>query len=224
MSWGITLGLAALSFLGLAIVLKAPRKSWEAIGAVLLLGIAGFAWQARPAQPGAPKASAEGKRPDARALLAAQQQLASQSGMAPNSWMVISGAMARNGQFGDAAGIVLGAIEQDPKNSDAWQALANYLTMHSEGSLSPASLYAFRRAAEADPQSPGPPFFLGLALASNGKFDEGRALWADLLARTPGDAPWRADLAERLGRLDAFIATQRQSVAGPAASAPPPTR
>lgn len=208
MSWVMTLALAALSFVALAFVLKAPRKGWEAIAAALLVGIAGFAWQARPAQPGAPKASAEGKRPDAGALLAAQQQLASQSGMAPNSWMVISGAMARNGQFGDAAGIVLGAVEQDPKNSDAWQALANYLTMHSEGSLSPAALYAFRRAAQADPQSPGPPFFLGLALASNGKLDEGRAMWADLLARAPKDAPWRADLAERLARLDAFIAAQ----------------
>lgn len=214
MSWVVTLGLAALCFVALALVLKAPRKGWEAIGAALLLGIAGFAWQARPAQPGAPKAAAEGRKQDAGALIAAQQQLASQSGMAPNSWMVISGAIARNGQFGDAAGVVLGAIEQDPKNSDAWQALANYLTMHAEGSLSPAALYAYRRAAQADPDSPGPPFFLGLALASNGKLDEGRKQWADLLARAPKDAPWRADLAERLARLDAFIAAQGVAAAG----------
>jgi cytochrome c-type biogenesis protein CcmH len=37
-----------------------------------------------------------------------------------------------------------------------------------------------------------------------------------LLARSPKDAPWRADLAERLQRLDAFIAMQAQQQAAAA--------
>ncbi len=208
MGWVLVFGLALAAFAALVLVFKAPRKGWEAIGAALLLGIAGFAWQARPAQPGAPKQAVEAERKDATALVAARQELAKASGQPPNSWMVIADALARNGDFGDAAGVVLGAVEKNPDNADAWLSLANNLVGHADGVLTPASRYAYDRAIQADPQHPGPAFFLGLALAGEGKLDEGRALWADLLARAPKDAPWRADLTERLARLDAFIAAQ----------------
>lgn len=208
MGWMIALGLALAAFAALVLAFKAPRRGWEAIGAALLLGIAGFAWQARPAQPGAPKEAQLAQRKDAAALVAARQELARQSGQTPNSWMVIADAFARNGQFGDAAGVVLGAVEKDPANADAWLALANNLVGHAEGNLTPAARYAYARALQADPAHPGPAFFMGLALASNGKLDEGRAMWAALLAGAPKDAPWRADLEARLARLDAFIAAQ----------------
>lgn len=206
----LIIGLAIASFLVLAFVLKAPRKGWEAIGAVLALGIAGFVSQASLALPDAPKEAQEQSGKSGAALIEARRQLASENAMPnqPNRWMIIADALSRNGQFGDAAGVVLGAVEKDPKNADAWLSLANNLVAHADGNLTPAAQYAYRRAAMANPQHPGPPFFLGLALAGSGKLAEGRALWADLLARTPADAPYRADLAERLQRLDAFIAAQ----------------
>ena len=203
--WVIALGLAGFGLL--VFVLKAPRKSWEAIGAALTLGLAGFALQANPALPGAPKEAAQRTDQSGAALVDVRQKL-STGGASPNQWMVIADGMARNGQYGNAAGVVLGAVQQNPNNADAWLSLANNLVAHADGVLTPAAAYAYRRAAIADPQHPGPRFFLGLALASSGKLAEGRAQWADLLAKAPADAPWRADLAERLARLDAFIAAQ----------------
>ena len=210
MTWVWIIGLAGASFLLLTLVLKAPRQGWEAIAAALALGIAGFASQASIALPGAPKEAQQQTDKSGAALIEARRELASESAMPnqPNRWMIIADALSRNGQFGDAAGVVLGAVEKDPKNADAWLSLANNLVAHADGNLTPAAQYAYRRAAIANPQHPGPPFFLGLALADSGKLAEGRALWADLLARTPADAPFRADLAERLQRLDAFIAAQ----------------
>ncbi len=210
MTWVWIIGLAGASFLLLTLVLKAPRQGWEAIAAALALGIAGFASQASIALPGAPKEAQQQTDKSGAALIEARRELASESAMPnqPNRWMIIADALSRNGQFGDAAGVVLGAVEKDPKNADAWLSLANNLVAHADGNLTPAAQYAYRRAAIANPQHPGPPFFLGLALAGSGKLAEGRALWADLLARTPADAPFRADLAERLQRLDAFIAAQ----------------
>jgi cytochrome c-type biogenesis protein CcmH/NrfG len=32
-----------------------------------------------------------------------------------------------------------------------------------------------------------------------------------LLARSPADAPWRADLEQQIARLDAFIASQQET-------------
>ena len=68
-------------------------------------------------------------------------------------------------------------------------------------------------AGETAPDSPGPPFFLGLALAQSGRLDDARALWFDLLQRSPADAPWRAGLQERLGQLDALIGRRNQAQA-----------
>lgn len=200
--------LAVLAFVIAAFVLKAPRKGWEAIGAALMLGLTGYALQGSPALPGAAKEAEETSAKGAKALVAARQELAKGNGAVPDNWIVVSDAFARNGQFGDAAGVVLGAIDKDANNADAWLALANNLVGHAQGSLTPAALYAYRRASAADPAHPGPPFFLGLALAQNGKLVEGRALWAALVAKAPQDATWKAGLQARLAELDAFIARQ----------------
>ena len=224
MGWVVIGVLAALSFAVLAWGLKASRKGWEAIGAALMLGIAGYALQGSPAQPGAPKEAAPQTREGAAALVAARQQLARDGGANPDSWVMISDALARNGQYSDAAGVVLGAIEKNPKNADAWLALGNYLMGHSEGVLSPAALYAYRRAAEVDPQHPGPGFFMGLALAQSGQFDRAEAIWTTLLARTPAEAPWRADLETRLTGLRAQMGKAMPPPPVSAPSAPTPAQ
>jgi cytochrome c-type biogenesis protein CcmH len=57
-----------------------------------------------------------------------------------------------------------------------------------------------------------------MALIQSGRLGEGRAIWADLLARSPKDAPWRGDLEKRLAELDAFVA--RQAVTAPPGMSP----
>jgi cytochrome c-type biogenesis protein CcmH len=111
-------------------------------------------------------------------------------------------------------------VDKDPANASAWLAMGNALVGHAEGTISPAAIYAYGRAAKAEPDSPGPPFFLGMALLQSGRLAEGRAEWAGLLARSPQDAPWRGDLAKRLAELDSFLARQ----AGGAAPATPATQ
>jgi len=206
-TWLLALALAIVAFVIAAFVLRAPRQGWEAIGAALLLGVAGYALQASPV-PAAPKQPRESTSGDPAALVKARAKV-TQSGIPPRDrWVVVADAMARNGQFGNAAEVLRAATNADPKNAEAWLAMANALVQHADGMLSPASLYAYRRAAEAAPEHPGPPFFLGLAFAQSGRLGEARALWGRLLAQTPPDAPWRADLSAQLGRLDALIASQ----------------
>lgn len=214
MTWVMVFGLAAVVFGAMVVFFKTPRGGWEAIGAALLVGIAGFASQASPGLPSAPKEPAEQPQASGEALVDARKALSEQNVPPSSQWTVVADAFSRRGQFAEAAGVVRGAIAKDPNNADAWLALANNLVAHADGNLSPAALYAYRRAALADPQHPGPPFFMGLALAQSGRLDEGRAVWADLLARSPKEAPWRADLEQRLGELDAFIARQNGAMQG----------
>jgi cytochrome c-type biogenesis protein CcmH len=68
-------------------------------------------------------------------------------------------------------------------------ALGNTLVGHSDGLITPAAQFAFQKAAKISPEHPGPPFFMGLALAQSGKLVEARAIWAELLRRAPADAP-----------------------------------
>ncbi|MCT2400569.1 tetratricopeptide repeat protein [Novosphingobium mangrovi (ex Huang et al. 2023)] len=208
MTWVLVIVLALLAFLFMAFVLKAPRGTREAVAAALLLGIAGYALQGKPGMPSAPKAAAEPVTANSAALVEGRMKV-SNKGIPPNNqWVVIADGLARNGRYADAAQVLRGAVEKDPKNSEAWLAMANALLGHADGMLTPAALYAYRRAAIADPNNPGPPFFLGLALAQSGRFSEARALWADLLKRAPDDTPWRAPLAQQLQRLDALISGQ----------------
>ena len=210
MTWLAIIALAAACFLALAFLFRVPRTGWEAILAALLLGLAGYAAQGHPGEPGARRAPDEAISTNPDALVAFRQKLAGSDDQS-DRWLLVADALARHGQFADAANLLRGAVDKNPGNSQAWLALANALVNHAQGTLSPAALLAFHHAAAADPAAPGPPFFLGLALARSGQLEAGRAQWAALLARSPPDAGWRADLIKRLADLDAFIAQARRA-------------
>lgn len=210
MSWVLAIGLALAAFAVLAFVLKAPRSGWEAIGAALLFGIAGYGLQASPGLDGAPKAPVQQFAADPGALVEARGAVSDSELPPSNKWVVIADGLARNGQFANAAQVLLGALDDDPENGEAWLALANALVAHADGLLTPASLYAFQKASSADPDNPGPPFFLGLALAQSGRFGEARAFWSELLERSPQDAPWRENLEMQLQKLERIIARQER--------------
>ena len=205
MTWGLVIVLALLAFSAIVFVLKAPPGTREAVAAALLLGIAGYALQGRPDLPGTSKEEAEPVSADPAALVEARLKVTNKGIPPNNKWVIIADGLARNGRYADAAEVLRGAVENDPKNSEAWLAMANALMAHAEGTVTPAALYAYRRAAKAEPENPGPPFFLGLALLQSGKVAEARGFWADLLAHAPADAPWRAPLAAQLQKLDAMM-------------------
>ena len=223
MTWVLVIALALVCLALLLFVFKVPAGTREAVGSALLLGIAGYALQGSPALPGAPQDGAEPMSGKAAAALVEARLRVSNSGIPPTDrWVVISDGLARNGRFADAAEVLRGAVEADPKNAEAWLAMANALVAHSDGMLTPAATYAYRRASTADPNAPGPPFFLGLALAQEGRLAEARALWADTVARAPENAPWREMLARQVVALDAMLAAQQgKAVQAPSDTVPP---
>lgn len=174
---------------------RAARLEW--LGAALLIGLAGYAWQGSPAMQGRPTVNQRELPVEGTADL--DQALTDlPAGQASQHWAVMADALNRRGNHQGAAQAIENALEAEPNNPDLWVALGNALLLHGEGRMNPAASLAFERAARLDPMHPGPPFFFGLALAQAGRLDEAEATWSDLLARTPEDAPYRADLAMRL--------------------------
>ena len=216
MTWAVILAVAAVVFGVMVAVLKLPRAAWELTGAALLFGLAGYAVQGHPGTPGAPKAAVEDEKTADAELLRQRQAMGDKFGQG-QSWLVVSDALSRAGQFRAAADLLGQAVKRNPNDADLWVALGNALTGHSDGTITPAAEFAFRRAAAINPDHPGPPFFMGMALAQSGRLKDARDVWAALLARAPADAPWRPDLTQRLARLDQLIAM----TSGAPGSAPP---
>jgi len=220
MTWVLVLLIGVAVFAVLAFVLKMPRAGWEITGAALLFGISGYALQGRPTMPGAPKAAVESEKVADATLIKQRQEMGTAFGKG-QSWLILADGLTRQGQYKAAADILGKAVAENPQDADLWVALGNALVGHSDGLITPAAQFAFQKAANISPEHPGPPFFMGLALAQSGRLAEARTIWAELLKRSAPDAPYRADLEARLARIDSMLTASGQAV--PSESAPSAT-
>jgi cytochrome c-type biogenesis protein CcmH/NrfG len=200
MGWLIVLGLVAITGAALWKWGGLPRSAFEPIAAALLLGLAGYALQGSPTQPGNPvQPRAETVELD-EAQIRTRGQMGQRFGSGPEWLNAADGAM-RAGVPQAAVTFIKSGLKENPRDPDLWVGLGNALIAHSGGLVTPAATFAYQKAAEISPQHPGPPFFMGLALAQSGQFAQARSIWTELLARAPAQAPWRADLESRLAQL-----------------------
>lgn len=187
--------IAALFVLG-----KLPAAARPLAAAAVMLGMAGYALQGSPSLPGKPVAAPEEPEGFGDVIADQRQGMADRFGPAAQ-WLGMSDGFARTGKTELAAKTLEKGLARYPDNVDLWVGLGNALTAHGGGMMSPAAALAFDEAARRDPAHPAPPFFAGLALAQGGDLKGAEAVWSELLARSPADAPWRADLEMRLAQL-----------------------
>lgn len=206
MGWLAFAGLAGAAGL-LLWRLAYARALWMFAAAALMLGAAGYAWQGQPRLPSAPA------RPAADAPAVDEDRIALRRAMfgqfdGDSAYALAGDGMLRAGLPDAAVRAVLGGIDRHPDSLMLWAELGSTLAIRDRG-LSPAALFAFRRAAAFNPRHPAPPFFLGLAQVRAGQFAAARTSWARALAVTPPGVAYRADMAARLALLDRLLATTR---------------
>lgn len=205
MGWAIIAFLALLVFGALWKFGRMPRGTMELLGAALFLGLAGYAWQGSPTLAGSPTPPKSGaKQPDSATAEERKAMFPEVGGDA----MVLEAAQNLHDQGLDAYAIATlrAGLNKNPRSADLWVGLGNALVVYADGQMSPAAKLAFDRAAQIQPEHPGPPFFLGLAFAQAGQIDQAEAVWRGLLDRSPANAPWRGDVEQRLAQLDAMRA------------------
>ena len=200
MIWLWILLVALLVIGGIFWLGKLPAAARPLAGAAIMLGLAGYALQGSPSLPGKPVAAPEEPEGFGDAITDQRQGMADRFGPA-SQWLGMSDGFARTGKTELAAQTLEKGLEKYPDNVDLWVGLGNALAAHGGGVMSPAAALAFDEAAKRDPNHPAPPFFAGLAMAQSGDLKGADAVWSQLLARTPPDAPWRADLEMRLAQL-----------------------
>lgn len=206
MTWLLAIALALAAFGVGAFAFGIVRARWAAFGAALAVGLAGYALQASPNVPGAPADPAP-RSDDALgwSLVDARREVVAETRRSRNDKLLIADAMARRGQYANAAVLLNGAVSDDPRDAEAWLALGNALVEHADGNLTRPALLAYRRATAIDPQGVGPGYFLGLALIRQGRLGEARGAWSSTLEVAAADAAGRAALEERLARLDELL-------------------
>lgn len=197
------LALAAFAFA--VLVLKLPREGMTMFGAVLVFGLAGYAWQGSPGQPAAPKSGAVEEGQNGAEMVDGREGLFDRT-VPPPSYLVTSDAYARRGQFGDAAALLQRGLKDNPRDLESWLALGMALVGHADGFVTPAAVQAFGRAKAIDPRHPGAEYFLGYAYLQSGEVVAARNVWAGLLKNSPPDAPWVDGLKAEVARLDDMIA------------------
>ncbi|MDQ3479467.1 MAG: cytochrome C biosynthesis protein [Pseudomonadota bacterium] len=196
--WVLLILLAALVLGGLRLLgVRAPMMQLAA--AAVLLGCAGYAVQGRPGQPGSPRAAQAQQTP---VPLTALRHAFFGNFTRTEHWLLLSEALARRGNGSDAVGALNAAVRQYPNDPQLGVGLGNALGDQARG-LTPASEFAYRRAAELSPGYPAAPFFLGLARLRSGDREAAAALWRKVLAEAPAEASWRPLVEDALAAVEA---------------------
>ena len=203
--WGALALSAILAVVVVVRVGKIPRGAVELVVAAGLVGMAGYAWQGMPDQPGVSVQNREAAvPPDVQAVIARRTMTNNYSDAAKVA--EFADRLDELGLTREAVIAVKTGIRKTPDDPELWVALGNTLVAHGGGMISPAAELAYNRAASLSPQHPAPAFFMGVALAQSGRAEEAAKVWRTLLNRTPKDAPWRAALEERIAAIDSMPA------------------
>lgn len=210
MSWLLAIALALGAFAVGVVAFRLPRSGWTTLSAALALGLAGYALQASPGTPGAPARPVALDEEGSWALIDERKALIGADARSTNDKLIVADALARQGQYANAAAMLRGAVRDNPRDAEAWLALGNALVEHAGGVLTQPALLAYRRAAEMDPGGVGPGYFLGLGLIRQGQLPQARGVWAATLESASADAAGRDALELRLSRLDALLSGEAQ--------------
>ncbi|MEO1047793.1 MAG: tetratricopeptide repeat protein [Pseudomonadota bacterium] len=203
--WVAVLLVAGIAFAIAALALRLPREGWTIFGAMLLFGLAGYAWQGSPTQASQPKAVQAKAPASGEEMVNARRALFDPVQPKPD-YLMFSDGYARRGRFDDAAKALRGGLSRNPNHVESWLALGMALIGHSDGNVTPAASYAYAQARRLDPANPAADYFLGFSYLQSGQIRAARDVWASLLERSPADAPWREELEARVSRLDQMIA------------------
>ena len=205
MSWVIAILLALAGFAAIAVLSGQKRAAWAVVLAALGFGLAGYATQASPGIKSAPKQGVRAATGEGEQFVALRVELVGEARRSHSPYTLMSDGYARGGQFEEAAALLRGAVSKDQRDGDAWLALGNALLLHADGQLTPAAIYAYRRAEQELPGSAATAFFIGVGMIREGRLIEAHRLWSERLAALPEGAPGREILAERLGALEQLL-------------------
>jgi cytochrome c-type biogenesis protein CcmH len=205
MTWVLAIGLALVAFAVIAFAFRLPKATWATVGAALAFGLVGYALQGKPELPGTTKVANVAVAGTGETLVELRHAVLPEEFRSASGRLITADALARRDRPADAATILRGAVRENPKDSEAWLALGNALVEAADGQMTEAARFAYLKAERLSPESPGVPFFLGIAQANAGQLMDVRALWGEAARRAPEGSESRKEIDDHIVRLETVM-------------------
>jgi cytochrome c-type biogenesis protein CcmH len=180
-------------FIAVAALIALP---FGAVALYLALGFPGL-----PDQPLAARTDGPENRSIA-ALVAQVEDRLERNPQDGRGWEVIGPVYMRLGRFDDAVKARRHVVRLLGASATREADLGEALVAAANGVVTAEAKSAFDRALALDARDPRAKFFAGLAAQQDGKDAEAAAIWRDLLAHAPADAPWANVVRQSLARLE----------------------
>ncbi len=180
----------------------------------------GAPWEAMP------KPAAEAKGPNGMTLsdmIARVEAHVRDNPEDGRSYEVLAPVYMRLSRFGDAANAWRRAIALLGDTSIREAGLGEALVGEAQGAVTPEARAVFDKALALDGGSVPARYYLALAALQDGRTDEARQKWQDMLQGAPADAPWTAPIRRALAETAPAGATPPTAEAPQAKPAPGPS-
>ena len=203
-----------------------PMKAGKiALGAALLLvvGAVGFGiWQNQKGDTPAAGQLAEGTpQPTVDEVITKLEARLKTNPQDAEGWRMLGWSYFQTERFAEAATAMKRATTLDPKNPEYFSMLGEALVMASKdgGGLPPDAKAAFDTALTLDPKDARARYFRAVAMDLDGQHAAALDNWFALLADTPADAPYAADVREvirNVGKDNGIEVEKRLAATSPA--------
>ena len=118
------------------------------------------------------------------------------------SWRMLGWSYFETQKFAESATAMKRATTLDPDNAEYWSMLGEALVMASDGTqVPPDAAAAFRNTLKYDTKDPRARYFLAVQKDISGDHRGAIDDWFALLADTPADAPYAADIRRVIGQV-----------------------
>ena len=166
---------------------------------VIALGL--YFLQGRPDLPGVPHAGRMANAVasnDFPALVAQVEEHLASNPDDVQGWIVLAPAYRRLERYADAASAYAEIIRLKGATSDLLSDFGEALLLANQGLVGADARKAFDQALALDETNSRARFYTALALRQEGKFDAALAMWREMLASAPANAPWRRTVERQI--------------------------
>jgi cytochrome c-type biogenesis protein CcmH len=203
---------------------RAGPRRWTAVVGLSLLpagAVALYLAIGSPEMPGAPlvgRTSAVAENRSVEALIAQVEAHVERNPDDGRGWEVLAPVYMRLGRFDDAVTAWRNTIRLSGSNASREANYGEAVVATANGAVTAEARAAFERALALDRQDVMARFFMGMAADQDGRRADADAIWGDLLAHAPPDAPWVDVVRQAMAR-----GTQSAGMPAPTGPASGPT-
>lgn len=133
-------------------------------------------------------------------------------------WDVLAPVYMRMGRANDAVTAYRNAIRLLGSSSARESGLGEAIAAAAGGIVTADARSAFEDALKSDPTNPKARYFLGIALAQEGKTADAAIVWRQLADGVPADSPWRSVVEQAIAQAEGRAPQQNQTAGAPAPS------